>query len=64
MSLTSNTLKKYVYLHNYKNVIIALILRTKFNGQEGVCRLIQSYIWINLHGRKYITIFKVLFYTL
>ena len=44
MSLTSNTFKKYVYLHNYKNAIIALILRTKFNGQEGVCRLIQSYI--------------------
>ena len=44
MSLTSNTFKKYVYLHNYKNAIIALILRTKLNGQEGVCRLIQSYI--------------------
>ena len=44
MSLASNTLKKYVYLHNYKNAVIALILRTKFNGQEGVCRLIQSFI--------------------
>jgi len=44
MNLGLNTLKKYMYLHHYKNVIIALILRTKFNGQEGVCRLIQSYI--------------------
>jgi len=44
MNLTLNTLKKYYYLHHYKDSIIAITLRRKFDGQEGVCRLIQSYI--------------------
>jgi len=44
MNLTLNTLKKYCYLHHYKDIIIAITLRRKFDGQEGVCRLIQSYI--------------------
>ena len=44
MNVVLNTLKKYINLHYYKSIIIALTLRTKFNGQEGVCRLIQSYI--------------------
>jgi hypothetical protein len=44
MKLTLNTLKKYQYLHHFKNIIIAITLRTKLNGQEGVCRLIQTYI--------------------
>lgn len=43
-NLISNTLKKYLYLHHYKDTIIAITLRRKFHGQEGVCRLIQSYL--------------------
>jgi len=44
MNLTLNTLKKYYYLHHYKDSIIAITLRRKFDGQEGVCRLIQAYL--------------------
>jgi|TARA_X000000368_G_C23042116_1_gene717456 hypothetical protein len=44
MELTLNLLNKYIYLYHYKDVIIALTLRKKLNGYEGVCRLIQSYI--------------------
>ena len=40
----SSSLNLQQMRYHYKNVIIALILRIKFNGQEGVCRLIQSYI--------------------
>lgn len=42
--LTLNTLKKYYYLHHYKDIIIAITLRRKLDGQEGVCRLIQTYL--------------------
>jgi len=44
LDITVNTLKKYYYLRHYKDIIIAISLRRKFNGQEDICRLIQSYI--------------------
>lgn len=36
--------RKWEKEEHYKDTIIAITLRRKFDGQEGVCRLIQSYL--------------------